>query len=604
MNPSVAKNLPAPAGQRFPIVIGVTGHRDLRQQDIPALQDQVRQCLDELRGICPHTPMVLLSPLAEGADRLVAEVALAAGVSLVVPLPLARVEYEKDFVHDGDAALTAKSLTEFDVLLKRAARHFELPLTAGNAADGTGRQGAERDRQYQQVGAYIVRHSHILIALWDGESKQDESVGGTGQIVRFRLDGLPAEFSPLPNPLDAVDAGPVLHVVTPRTRNPQLPPGALTRQVVLPGAGGAAAQRYGEVLADTPYAATLRRHDGYNRDVARLGTEMAASIATNRSHVVSAAQAATLDDAARSILDHYAMADTLALHFQQRRRRVLVALFSMAAAAVFFFELYAHGVPRPWMLALYPLTLLAGFGVYRFARSRDYHNKHLDYRALAEGLRVQLFWQLAGMMDEVSDHYLRKQRSELEWVRLVLRTQLRMANNWSPGVAERSPASQDRLHVIRNLVLPHWVVDQGGFFAGATRRDHHKLERRERWERRLVVIGIVTGALLLLLPLLGAQPYSVAWQHFLLVVMGFGPAVAAAISGYTERMAFAPQAKRYHWMAELFARAEARLRAAGDAGNDNEARQIMLELGNEALGENGDWVMMHRERPPEASKVG
>lgn len=57
-------------------------------------------------------------------------------------------------------------------------------------------------------------------------------------------------------------------------------------------------------------------------------------------------------------------------------------------------------------------------------------------------------------------------------------------------------------------------------------------------------------------------------------------------------------------MAELFTRAEVRLRDAISTGKTADAQQLILELGNEALGENGDWVMMHRERPPEASKVG
>ena len=90
----------------LPLVIGVTGHRDLRVQDIPELEAAVRNVLAELHAMCPKTPLVLLSPLAEGADRLVARVALADGATLVAPLPLARAEYEKDFVHGDDSAAT------------------------------------------------------------------------------------------------------------------------------------------------------------------------------------------------------------------------------------------------------------------------------------------------------------------------------------------------------------------------------------------------------------------------------------------------------------------------------------------------------------------
>ena len=35
----------------------------------------------------------------------------------------------------------------------------------------------------------------------------------------------------------------------------------------------------------------------------------------------------------------------------------------------------------------------------------DYDNKYFDYRALAEGLRVQIFWRIAGLRDSVADHY-------------------------------------------------------------------------------------------------------------------------------------------------------------------------------------------------------
>ena len=72
----------------------------------------------------------------------------------------------------------------------------------------------------------------------------------------------------------------------------------------------------------------------------------------------------------------------------------------------------------------------------------------------------------------------------------------------------------------------------------------------------------------------------------------------------SKQMAFAPQAKRYQWMAALFGRAHRRLEDALRRDDLSTARQLLLELGTEALGENGDWVMMHREREPEAPSAG
>jgi hypothetical protein len=61
------------------LVIGATGHRDLRDEDVPGLEDAVAAIFDRIRERYPHTPLVLLSALAEGADRLAARVAVSKG---------------------------------------------------------------------------------------------------------------------------------------------------------------------------------------------------------------------------------------------------------------------------------------------------------------------------------------------------------------------------------------------------------------------------------------------------------------------------------------------------------------------------------------------
>jgi hypothetical protein len=604
MKPHVAAEPHAAEFLRLPIVIGVTGHRDLRDQDTALLRQAVGDCLAGLRKLCPHTPMVVLSPLAEGADRLVAEVALAQGMSLVVPLPMARSAYEEDFADASDAEHGTRSVAQFNDLLGRATRHFEVPHMRSSADSAITTHGPARDLLYLDAGAYVVRHCHVLIALWDGETADPEPVGGTSQIVRYRLNGLPEPYAQMPNPLDAAAAGPVIHVVTPRTSNRQMPADAFAVRVLLPEASLAADTQHPASLANTAVAAALSRLDGLNRDLAQLGDEVRDGFATSRGQLIQPDAAGGLDDAQRDTLDRYAATDVLAQHFQRRRRAVLVSLFLIAMLAVLFFEIYAHLLPHKGVLAMYPLTLLIGFGVLRFAQLRDFHNKHLDYRALAEGLRVQLFWQIAGLSADVSDHYLRKQRSELEWVREALRTHLRLPD-WGLATGQAGAASKrNPAEALRALVLPLWVSCQRRFYENAGVRDHHGMERRESWERALVAVGVGIGLLIWLSPWIAPANHADTTHHVLVVFMGLLPAVAAALSGYAERMAFGPQAKRYRWMAALYARAERRLQVALNQGHLDDAQRLVLELGNEALLENGDWVMMHRDRPPEASKVG
>jgi len=105
----------------------VTGHRDPRGEDIEALKRRVGQVFDGLARdyltADGATPIVVLSSLAEGADQLVASVALERGAILIAPLPMPLEEYRKDF----QFGLTPNALSEFDRLLARAAAAPEIP---------------------------------------------------------------------------------------------------------------------------------------------------------------------------------------------------------------------------------------------------------------------------------------------------------------------------------------------------------------------------------------------------------------------------------------------------------------------------------------------
>ena len=115
---------------------------------------------------------VVISSLAEGADRIVAESGLAAGFALEAVLPFARAEYARDF-H------TPESRGAFDRLLGTAASVVELDGPAD-----------VRPRAYEAAGLVMLANVDLLIAIWDGRSA--EGFGGTGDIVsRAIADGIP-----------------------------------------------------------------------------------------------------------------------------------------------------------------------------------------------------------------------------------------------------------------------------------------------------------------------------------------------------------------------------------------------------------------------------
>jgi hypothetical protein len=561
------------------LVIGITGHRDLRADDREALEAQVRAVFAELQGRYRDTPLILLSPLAEGADRLAARVALACDVQLIVPLPLPRTLYENDF-H------TLASLTEFNELLQRARGWFELPLLPGNTEEKVGSDGEHRDRQYAYVGAYIARYSQVLVALWDGVESDAE--GGTAQVVRFKLLGVPERYALVEersSPLDPVDNGPVYHIMTPRvsTPKPMGKPFSLSKRFPQ------GFER--DALAEASYERTYARLNAFNRDAVHLESTLAQERETSKTDVMPASETAHFPHGLRFTLDGYAIADTLAIYFQSRALLTLRGLLVLSILAAICFQLYSHVATKPWGLALgYLGALGAAYAWYLWAKRQDYENKYLDYRALAEGLRVQFFWRLAGLQHSVADHYLRKQKGELDWIRQALRV-------WTlREIAVRSAADSSPALTCTDslpLLLKHWVENQYAYFSKVAQRDQLKFQRIKQVSYAFFLVGIAMGVIKVFL----------AADHLILIAVGISVVIAALLFGYAKSRALSEHAKQYGRMSIIFANAKRHLEELMKARRSAEAAALLEELGKEALVENGDWVLLHRERPLQVPKA-
>lgn len=192
----------------LPLLIGVTGHRDIPAEDVTCLKQKVRAIFEYFQKEFPTTPIMLISALADGADRLTADVALDVGIGLVVPLPMPQKLYEQDFDQD--------SVDHFRALLAQAALSIELPLEQGNSIEQVRAGGFARSLQYHAAGRFIVKHCQVLIALWDGVT--NGPTGGTSQVVQMKLEGLDpysTDSSILFNPLQT---GPVYFIMIRRKK--------------------------------------------------------------------------------------------------------------------------------------------------------------------------------------------------------------------------------------------------------------------------------------------------------------------------------------------------------------------------------------------------
>lgn len=649
---------------RIPIVVGVTGHRSLRAADHDEIGARTRLVLARLKREAPDSPIVLLTSLAEGADRVVTRIALGEGVRIIAVLPLAQESYERDFAD-------SKSRDEFRVLL--ADPRVEQCIVAPKLSSAADAPGEARDIQYLLAGSFVARNSDVLIALWDGAPSR--GTGGSAQIVSFRRTGrldadagiqaafaaAPAPFRIADAPLDAPQTGLIYHIAVSRASG--APPADTTASDWLVPAPYHTSARMRERFVRMNLS-TLHHRNELNREGAAYRRRHSGRVA-KADAMLTAGQTTPSSRDARAprllatLRASFAIADSLAIEHQKSIYRTMLALFAMIAIATISLVLRNLAITdeaRRLCLAGYLLLLTIADLAYLRTRRRRSQDRFQDYRAIAEGLRVQLFWRLAGSARAVSDYYLRKQRSELRWIRDVLRV----------SALRAGPLAASDVAAVQRL----WVKDQRAYYDRAGSRDGLRRRRQRtigsalvllslgatiKWlwdsaEGQLAFIAIAVLAALVLgahcahevanamgeaesptesslrdMIALGLLSACVALAFYSTLVFG-GPIIAsqlprlaigdapfdwmlAAIGitalvgtfahAYANVRAFGEHQKQYDRMKELFQAADEALERAGTTATSADADRILLDLGCEALAEHADWLLLHRARPIE-----
>ncbi|MFB3077696.1 MAG: hypothetical protein ACE1Y4_06775, partial [Lysobacterales bacterium] len=348
-------------------------------------------------------------------DQLVAEEAVRLGIPLIVPLPMARNLYIKDF----DAV---KVRENFDFLSSRAAETYELPVTPGNTLESISDYGDARDQQYAQLGVFLCAHCHILLALWDG--KDNDRLGGTGQVVRFHHDDVMPGYTP-----ESAGSGLILtddesdlvyHIVCSRNRPDGEPAEPLK------------ALDYWWYSLDIkePRAKQIpekyRRVFRYTSEFSRDALTHADKIREEAYPLLDSKDHAILPPGLRDIDHVFRAADWLAIHFQKRMLFALQVTHLLAMLMGLMYIIYSDLLPERYFLYAFLGFFVLAAGIHTIGARQAWHRKYLDYRTLAEGLRVQLYWAAAGVTtDNISkfahDNFLQAQDPDLGWIRNVMR---------------------------------------------------------------------------------------------------------------------------------------------------------------------------------------
>ena len=400
-----------PPKPRLAFSVGITGHRPdrLTQSEagrvtvkISALLKQLSDAIDQAGANHPalfeqDTPRLsLISNLAEGADRIAAEAALAQNFLLEAALPFHRDEFEKDFSDDA-------SIAHFRDLLVKANAVLELP-------------GSRRSspRAYERASEVMLDHAAMLIAVWDGEAASGR--GGT----RATID-------------EAARRGmPIIIIDSKGQRPPQIRwrdlhsfPGLETNiEDLEPRDVTADLALVIDRLIRPPSVEAHEDEPGHLKDYLdekrrrwqlRQGWQWLMGMAFVRKPRFSDWRAPDPDEIAQaqmpatdkraSILTHaFGWADALAIYYAQIFRSAFIANFVFAALSVaivavsILVQKSFHALPHEkWIFVTIELLMISAVIINtRIGHRQDWHRRWLEAREVAERLRVALPMRFLG----------------------------------------------------------------------------------------------------------------------------------------------------------------------------------------------------------------
>ena len=522
----------------FTLRIGVTGHRKF--ENPASLTRATLEALGRIKAMMPALPeagleIVVISALAEGADRLVAELILAEpGSRLEAALPLPASDYVGDFED-------AESKQQFEDLLGQASRTWTAPQTAS------------REEAYERAGCYVVDRSDVMIALWDGKPARGR--GGTAAIVAYARDrkvplvwvqtrGEPTVISEL--------HGPRAEVIW-----------AAARQLAEYDLGS---------IAPAIFQAKVRE------ELDRLRPEVREGAGIDPLGV-------SVENVAPWLLPYFVRADVLALRLQRMFRLLSMAMFGMAAAAVTVVAIQANFLPDLNWLAIFEIiALLCLLAIPLLNRRWQVHDRWISYRYLAERLRSIYFLTLAGTGDRG------RQAARLAYISDPSEVWIERA---LAEVLTRRPetdAAQNDFRPLQRYLSHYWIGGQISYQEKAAR-----LQRK--WDDRLTRSTVMLFLLTLVAALLHVAGFGEHgnikshWAVLLIVVSISVPAIGAAVHGIGTQRQYRRHADRYHRMATLLTRLQEEM---DQAASVDEVRDLAVETERIMREENGDWFGVMR----------
>ncbi len=603
--------------------VGVTGHRKTRlaPDQIDRISRQIKlilACFDSglkashkkyTDDFAADEPLLyFVSALADGADTLAAQHAVANGWRLLAPLPFARDDYAEDF--------STEDRKQFEGFLDDAYSVTEL--------DGVRTSNEHEERAYLQAGIVTVDQSDFVIAVWDGEEAR--GVGGTAMIKEEALssgkmviwvnavnDEAPVFLGP-----DNKESPLTEEIVHQAIDKVVAPPSCGEIEHEFSGENTRALDAYRTFISETAHRfnygsffqfwekAFAGRWPGVTLKCRTPEEEIAAA---HESSLAKKLVASNHDQRVFNelIIPRFVWADHLAVHYGNLYRTSYFFNYLFAAAAVFLalLDLVASdfGIGSKTIWIGLEVTIIIAILMVTIAGKRGrWHEKWIDYRQLAEEMRQYRLYYLTLGRDAANEFTQGDGAEAAGWVDWYFAATRREAGMTS------GEFGADSIRTIAETVLIEEIKPQ---IAYHDRKAHtlHAMEHRlhHLGEYAFGATLLVCLVYLVLAFLAGKEPGLPKWAYdtktdikgVVTMLTGFLPSLGAALFGIRVQGEFGSTAERSHATAAQLKTIVEKFEAlsGADAPRLDMLRLRVEEAARAMLMENMDWRMLYISKP-------
>lgn len=277
----------------------------------------------------------------------------------------------------------------------------------------------------------------------------------------------------------------------------------------------------------------------------------------------------TIKDPALIEIDRlYGIADYLSIKNAKKHKRILFSLAGLGTLLSVIFFLYFEG-EQHFMIVLCVLLLILLIFVQKKSNDWECHRKYLEYRVLAESIRLQFFLSTTQIEKTVTDI--------MPWF-------IKQSIPWIENILKSLPI--DEVKEKESLVY-FWIRDQKTYHEEAL----NKAEIKKKKEQKISKIAIIVTALAFLFGLLFEiymylfSPNIDAHIIRLCIKIAIGGMSVGTLflESYYGKMSLTETINDHKRMILLYKKAERDILEKG------ETEEIVLNLAKEYLSENSAW---------------